>query len=208
MTNNRLVLAVLSDGTEITAKDCNEYIAHKNKDKLADFIYQRFYSRYLKPFNFPSVKYSTNYKNGFAIMASCCLLIETFISFTESKYRDTNKQSRQCFGHFFTSQDKFKEFAIGNKLKNGLLATPNDFYENVRCGILHNAETRNGWTITREKHKPYFNSSTKEINATKFSNRLKSVLSNYKRELQKADFDTSPIWDNFKNRLNDLIIKS
>src|SRR5262245_60152533 len=118
MSNDNLVLGTSKDGTDITVKDCKKFIANKDKKKLSAFIYDRFYSRYLKPFDFPSDNYNKNYKNGFAIMTSCCLLIETFVSFTEIKYRDTNRQSRQCFGHFFVTQDKFKEFAIGNKLQN------------------------------------------------------------------------------------------
>lgn len=208
MKKDDLVLATLSDGSDLTVKDYKQLIAEKNKKKLANFIYDRLYGRYLKPFDFPSDEYIKDYKNGFAIMASCCLLIETFVSFTETKYRNTYNQSGQCFGHFFGSQDRFKELAIGKKLENGLLETPNDFYKNVRCGILHNAETRNRWIITREKEKPFFNLKEKEINATKFANRLKSILKNYKDDLLKADFETSLIWGNFKNRMTDLINKS
>ena len=212
--NKKLVLAVSSDGDNITVEDCTNFLAARDKKALANFIYDRLYGRYLKPFDYPEEDYRKNYKNGFSLMASCCLLIETYISFTNSKYRNTTNKGRECFGYFLTSENKFVELAAGGLQANGDISTPkqgglpNDFYSNVRCGILHNAETKNGWVITRSDKKPYFNPTTKEINAAKFANRLKSVLSRYRNNLIKADFDTDDIWVNFKNRLTDLINNS
>ncbi len=209
--NDNLILAVSSDGRKISVKDCKDFLDAGDKEKLADFIYDRLHGRYLKPFDYPSKDYKKEYKNGFALMASCCLLIETYVSFTEKKYRNTNNKSRECFGHFFTNERRFSDFATGGKKQNGELAgrkddgIPNDFYENVRCGILHNAEIKNGWTITRDSNKPYFNPATKEINAVKFANRLKNTLKDYRNRLKSADFDNDNVWCNFRCKLNDLI---
>jgi hypothetical protein len=212
--NDSLVLATTSDGKEVTLRQCVEFVKQENKQALSGFIYDRLYGRYLKPFDYPSNDYKKKYKNGFALMANCCLLIETYVSFIEKKYRDTTRQSREVFGYFFTFEKRFSEFSEGGINAKGQIAgakeggIPNDFYFNVRCGILHNGETRNGWTITRKQNKPLFNAKTKEVNATKFANELKLVLRDYARKLKKNDFDSSDIWDNFKKRLNDLMAKS
>ncbi len=214
MTNSKLILATSADGNDILVEEFAEYFRTKDRKKLADFIYLRFYGRYLKPFDFPSEDYKTNYKNGFALMTSCCLLIETYVSFAIKDYRNTDRKSRECFGYFFTTEKRFSEFATGGLKAGGKIAnkkdggTPNDFYDNVRCGILHNAETKNGWTITRDERKPYFDLTTKAINATRFAGRLKAVLTDYRKKLIESNFDTDEIWINFKNRLNDLIAKS
>jgi hypothetical protein len=214
MANAKLILATSVDGKDISIADCKEYLKTKDKKKLATFIYDRFYGRYLKPFDFPSNEYRAKYKNGFALMTSCCLLIETYVSFSAKDYRNTYRKSAKCFGHFFTTEKRFTDFATGGLRHDGTIAnksdggTPNDFYENVRCGILHNAETKGGWTITRRSSKPYFDSTTKTINATKFAGRLKAVLSDYKKNLIASDFDTDEIWDTFKNRLDDLFTQS
>lgn len=214
MTNGNLILATSNDGNDISVDDINEYLKNKDKKKLAAFIYDRFYGRYLKSFDFPDDNYKKNYKNGFALMTSCCLLIETYISFSAKDYRNTDSQSRKCFGYFFTTEKRFCDFARGGLQADGTIANradggiPNDFYDNVRCGILHNAETKGGWTITRKTSKPYFDPTTKTINAAKFAGRLKAVLSDYKKNLISSDFDTDEIWINFKNRLEDLITKS
>ncbi|MBP7556664.1 MAG: hypothetical protein KA821_10390 [Chitinophagaceae bacterium] len=214
MPNNNLVLAVSSSGKSITVKDCNEFLKKKDKKQLANFIYERLYGRYLKPFDYPAKDYILGYKNGFSLMASCCLLIETYVSFKEKGFRNTSGQSGKTFGCFFTTESRFQALATGGRKLDGTIASkkdgglPNDFYENVRCGILHNAETKSGWTITRNQSAAYFDPATKKINATKFANRLKFVLSDYKNKLLRADFDNDEIWLSFKNRLDDLINKS
>ena len=196
MSKEDQVLATLSDGTDITVRDCIDYLSKGKKPDLANFIYERLYGRYLKPFDFKSCNYIINYKNGFTLMANSGLLIETYVSFKEAEYKDTKYKSLDCFKYFFTTEPRFTMFSVGE--------IPTYFYYNVRCGILHNAETRNGWMITRIKNKPIFDASTKTINATKFVNRLKFVLSDYKNLLIGSDFYNDQIWKNFKDRLKFL----
>ena len=209
-----LSLAVTSDGKNITDLDCKAFLKAKDKIALANFIYDRLYGRYLKPFDFKSNEYRKYYKNGFAIMSNCCLLIETYVSFTSSAFRNTQYKSGKCFGYFFSLEKSFALLAKGAYKANNTLAgkndggLPNDFFENVRCGILHNGETRNGWKITRKATSPYFDPAAKTINAFKFSSLLKKTLENYRTTLKNSDFDHDDIWITFKNRLNDLISKS
>lgn len=73
---------------------------------------------------------------GFAIMALCCLLIETLQSFREGGGR-TKDQFKKFLG-----RPSFKgEFEDNEVLKS--------FVKGVRHGILHDAETR-GWVIWRQ----------------------------------------------------------
>lgn len=208
---DNIVLAIDFHGKKITVKDCENYLLNKDKALLAEFIYNRLYGRYLKVFNFKDKTFEKDYKNGFSIMANCCLLIETYISFINKDFRNTNKQSGKTFGYFFTNEVEFKKLSKGGINTKGEISTkkeggtPNDFFENVRCGILHNGETRNGWLINRDSSKPYFNEITKEINASKFASKLDLTLKSYKEKLLISDFDKDDIWINFKNRLEDII---
>lgn len=212
--NPSTILAVSATGNPITVKDVSSWLNSKDKKQLAQFIYDRLYGRYLKSFDFPDTNYHAEYKSGFLLMASCCLLIETYISFTIAKYRSTKDQSGACFGEFFTTEKRFLEFGDGGRQTDGKLSTskqggtPNEFYSSVRCGILHNAETKSGWTITRSKASILFDKATKRINATKFANRLKAVLSDYKKNLIASNFDSDVIWINLKNRIADIIKNS
>ena len=80
----------------------------QKKDQIADFIFERHYNRYLKPFEFNDCTYKKEYKNGFAIMANCCLLIETIESFYRGMERSRNELN---FLKFFTREPNFVEFS-------------------------------------------------------------------------------------------------
>jgi len=210
MNKDKIVLATSDNGTTVTVSDINKFIADKDRKALAIFIYDRLYGRYIKPHDYPSDSYIKNYKNGFAIMASCCLLIETYVSFKAKEFRKTKNLSGQCFGYFFTTEERFKAFSKGGRQKDGTISTikqcgiPNDFFINVRCGILHNGETKNGWKITRIQTKPLLNQNSKEINAVKFLNNMKAILKDYKTKLTNSNYDDE-VWVIFLNRLEDLI---
>lgn len=211
------ILATDKNGDEITIGQVEKWIDDKEKTKLATLVYDRLYGRYLKPFDFKDNQYEKSYKNGFAIMANCCLLIEAIISFKEPTLKSTFGKSERCFGIFFTSEDKFKEFKSGGltlaeyrdftigmtKNNKGI---PQEFYQSVRCGILHSGETRNSWKITRNGD--FFDEPNRRINATKFLNRLKSVISGFKKELEGENFDTSVVWKIYLDKIKDIIAKS
>ena len=216
MKNQNLILATNTNGEKITIQTIEEWIEKENKKELANFFFDRFYVRYLKPFEFEDDEFTKSYKNGFAIMTSCCLLIETFVSYTELEFKDTNFKSERCFGYFFLKHKEFNCFAKGgleiNKYKK--LTTkklnnkgiPQDFYKNIRCGILHNGETKNNWKILRNGK--LFDEENKSINSTKFLNNLKIVINKFQKDLIDSDFNESEIWKTYKLRLKFLIEKS
>lgn len=214
MTDYSTIMAVDKNGDEITAGDLCAWIKDKkkHKDRLAKFIFARLYRRYIKPFEFNNSVYKKDYKNGFTIMANCCLLIEAFASFREKAFKDTNGKSEKCFGWFFLSNNKYIEFSkngltIDAYLSNGKISNkgiPRDFYRNVRCGILHNGETRNGWKIIRRNS--LYDENKKTINAVEFMKGLKESLQNHEKDLKAAKID-SEIWDAFISRTEFLISK-
>ncbi len=216
MKNLHLVLATDKNGKKITIQDLENWIKTGSKTELADFFYDRFYVRYLKPFEFKNSEYVKTHKNGFTIMTSCCLLIETFVSFTNPEFKDTNRKSERSFGYFFLKNKEFNCFSKGGlnleqyekqttkHLNNK--GIPKDFYSNVRCGILHSGETRNNWKILRKGE--LFDEKNKSINATKFMNNIVLVMKRFQNDLLISDFENSDIWKTYKNRLKYLIEKS
>ena len=66
------------------------------------------------------------------------------------------------------------------------------FYTGVRCGLLHQGETLQGWTISSKDAKA-LDAKTRQINAQKFLGLMRAVLAGYKQELIKADLD-SELW--------------
>lgn len=216
MKNSEIILAIDKNGDDITVGQVQTWLNNSNKNELIDLFFNRFYGKYLKPFDFPDSQYKKTYKNGFAIMTSCCLLIETFVSFSEPTFRDNNFKSERCFGFFFLKNIEFKSFTkdgltieqykdlTRKPLKNK--GIPYDFYKNVRCGLLHNGETRNGWKISRNG--PLFDKNNKRINAVKFMAGLIDVIKNFQQDLHNSDIEQDLIWRTYKDRLNDLLKKS
>ena len=216
MKDTNLVLATDKNGKKITIENLENWIKISSKTELANFFFDRFYVRYLKPFEFENDEYIKSHKNGFAIMTSCCLLIETFVSYTELEFKDTSFKSERCFGYFFLKHKEFNCFAKGGleinkyeklttkKLNNK--GIPDDFYKNVRCGILHNGETKNNWKILRKGK--LFDEENKSINATKFMSNLVLVMRRFQNDLLFSDFNNSDIWKTYKKRLEYLIEKS
>ncbi|MBC6995445.1 hypothetical protein QWY85_10200 [Neolewinella lacunae] len=194
---------------EVSLAEVEAWLLDPNKkNELADFIFSRLYYRYIKPFEFRSKsviknktsgknvnEYSLLYKNGFSVMANCCLLIETLETFLRGWENSSNK-SEAAFLKFFSRDKNFKEFAVDDM--------PTIFYKSIRCGILHQGETTNGWRITRDERKLILDTNSKEINASKFLGQLKQSITDYKDELLKADWNDE-IWKMARNKLKSIV---
>ncbi len=188
-----IILAKWGDGNNnkrVSVEDYLSFIEKQDIKNIVEFVYQRFYTRYIKPFNYPNADYKKDYKNGFSIMANCCLIIEALESF-KNGWETTHNRSRDAFNSFFKSEPKFEQFK----------ECATDFYKHIRCGILHQAETTGGWTIGR-KGKTDF--SKKFINATDFLKEIDIALKEYCKKLEKEKWD-SEIWDNFRIKMRKVI---
>lgn len=182
-----IIITVLWYKEKYTIADYNKDCREENTERLARFIYGRFYERYIEPFEaMPRDK-----KNGFSIMAIACLMIETLENFWRGKKETPAGKGNKYFESFFFRCSQAKnDLAIFHGL---------DFYHQIRCGILHQAETKGGWIIRREG--PLLNKEKKIINATKFLGHLKKYLMWYYEELKKKDFKNDKLWKNFRFKM-------
>lgn len=178
--------------TKVSIRNYYDYLNNRDKKSISIFIYHRLYSRYLKPFEFANKSFNTQFRNGFSIMANCCLLIETLESF-KNGWEDTLKLSEKAFEQFFQTDKFFSEF----------IAFEKDFYRNVRCGILHQGETLQGWKVTR-MNRNLFNSGTKTVDALTFHSRLKKSLKQYCDDLESEDWNTV-IWRRCRKKIKHII---
>ena len=164
-----------------------DYTAWKNggekcRDELAIFIKERLRERYIDPLA------SNAKKNGFAIMALSCFLMETLESFYQGW---PSPNSALAFCSFFDRQQRFDDFR----------SYSGEFYKNVRCGILHQGETVGRCAVTRDKASPIFDRSKLRINATKFHKRLALCLDDYSRQLRACD-TADNLWKNFFKKMD------
>jgi hypothetical protein len=187
-----------------------------NKETIANAIFHRYYDRYLKIFYFRTDKtnsytktknnvtqtvfrneFDEEYKSGFSIMTNCCLLIETIATFFEGQ-NETKKSGKDTFKLVFQKAATYS---------NSLSCFENeDFYKNIRCGLLHQGETYGKFLIRRDTP-TLFDPTSKTINAKIFCDNLKLFLSSYKKELSNEKWD-SDIWDKCRVKLRHIINNS
>jgi len=179
----------------------------KNQKIIAEYVYERLYTRFLKIFDYNcnkkaiySIKneteskniFTTEYKNGFLMMTSCSLLIETLASFLLGQNETPQGKSVEMFIKVFEKAEEYK-----NELK---IFKKEPFYKKIRCGLLHQGETYGKFKITRKGE--LLNNET--INASKFFIALKELLNSYKKELTDGDWD-SEVWDACRLKIRHIV---
>lgn len=199
---------------EINMLELENFIQNEdNKKKIAKIIYHRYYDRYIKIFFYrDSVNqnylyyenqlqskpvFDTEYKSGFSIMTNCCLLIETLGTFFQGSNK-SNQNGKQIFELVFQ-----KAKAYNNPLCKFIGSS---FYNDIRCGLLHQGETYNQFKINRHSS-TIFDKETRTINAMLFCISLKNFLLDYQKELENAEWD-SEIWDNCRVKIRHIIANS
>lgn len=144
--------------TSVTVNKYKQLEQQEDKQAIAAFIVERFDERYFNPVM------NSSSKHGFTMMAVGCLVIETLESFYQGLL-DTKGHSRRMFTDFFARETPLKPF--GNV---------GDFFTDIRCGILHQAEIRGGWRITRKIDAPLLDSVDKIINTELFIRELRVAV--------------------------------
>jgi len=127
-------------------------------------------------------------------MAIDCLLIETLQQFIEGVLETPRRKSECYFKKFLIS--RFKEDFDNKKAKM--------FYRQIRCGILHQAETKESSKI-KISHKLPIVKFTKEkdgliINRKKFHEKLKNAIKLYMEQLK--DKTNEPLRNNFRKKMD------
>lgn len=160
----------------------------KPSQRLWDSAFRRFYrtridTRYLQPI--ASIRRrDRELGEGFAIAALFCSLIEflescergdnfRFIGRTKATPQAHEYSERQASGYF-------RDFLKNRKPFDTLIPSTlvDSFYQDVRCGLLHEARTKGGWVIsTAEPHDALISQKAGRI--TLFRNQLLPALETY-----------------------------
>ena len=126
-------------------------------------------------------------KHGFVAMSLICLLIDTFMQF-ENGFPQSSDSNRRFYVEFMRDSLKVKE------------SLANRFYTDIRCGLLHSAETKNGSYLVLDSIE---NGSVDEdafvalidegrgkvlvVSVRKMFNKLKSYFDGYWHKLLELD---------------------
>lgn len=128
--------------------------------------------------------------NGFTIMALNCLLIETLFQFRDGKEETPRPNSKtypafllQEFSSAFTDQQ-----------------VAESFYSNIRCGILHSAQTKNESRLSdREDVIVTFDGETLVVSVKGITSMLKTYFERYLQKL--SDPNESTLRTNFIKKM-------
>lgn len=151
-----------------------------NRVALGQFIVERFHERYFEP----TVDHQK--RHGFTLMAISCLVIEALECFYQGEPNSKGK-TRAMFESFFKNRPTGLEVFGGGD---------DWFYYNIRCGILHQAETTGGWRVRRTGR--LLDTAQRSINAKMFVVRLRAAVANYAMQLQ-IDND---LWEKFRTKMD------
>jgi hypothetical protein len=136
---------------------------------------------------------------GFTIASIQCALIE-FLAATRvgKNYRYKNPQgpyeysgSREIFVNFISQTAPFDKIFSE--------ASASDYYSNVRCALLHEARTKNGWIIRGSGPVPV-DCSRKIIYRDSFQSSIESYINDYGLALKKEVL----LQEAFVRKFNDL----
>jgi hypothetical protein len=148
---------------------------------------------------------------GFAIMALCCLLVETLQSFIEGEFVgvDSSKcgfPDSDCIKFAPSTSGAFKRFFRRTAFKADFnKESAFRFSQDVRNALLHAAETRGGWIVWRSIPRgriiqPIENGYI--LNRTNFYRALKMEFQSYLNELR--DVGQTKLRENFIAKLDDI----
>jgi hypothetical protein len=182
------------------------YISNEKWDEVFDFFEERIRTRYINPIHV-ILNLKDNLGEGFAIVNLQCSLIETvecFINGLIFQYPNfimpsgviLKKGSKGVFESFFKKREPFNTMDIDGS----------DFYKSVRCGLLHETQTKNGWkTLAQGCDKSIEN---KIIYRNDFQLDIEKVIENYKKAIvhgiELNQIPTYELRENFIYKFNNI----
>jgi hypothetical protein len=148
---------------------------------------------------------------GFAAVALQCILVEFLEAFYQGKIysppsgKDIERRARilgldkaqlkyhlqpneyrsssKLFKSFLKNREPFKDFHVTSDLADG-------FYSNIRCGLLHEAATKEDSIIKNRKEDFPFEKRNRRnliLYRTNFQKHLKSYIANYRNQLLESE---------------------
>jgi hypothetical protein len=106
--------------------------------------------------------------------------------------RNRVSRSEVAFCYFFNREDAFA----------ALRPYAREFYDCVRCGILHQGESSGGWRIWRRG--PAFDEQHRTINASKFLTDVGCSVAAYRRRLEATEWEDR-IWNHFTQKMKAVV---
>jgi hypothetical protein len=148
------------------------------REAFTGYFETRLNLRYLHPIKVLQ-EHGTSRGEGFSIVAIQCSLIEFLESTAQgTNYRHIRKGDALSEHEYSSSQNVFVAFLTRRAPFSGTFneLSAQDFYVSVRCGLLHEARTKNGWRIRAQHVQDTIAAPAKRI---VYRNNFQSALLSY-----------------------------
>ena len=172
-------------------------LRQQDPHQLAEFVKARHYERFFRPLKTIRAAPGNMQGYGAAIMALCSLLIETIQCYRFGLPTTDGKEFRKLAkrkGIPAPYQLHANEWKSGTKTFQRFFHDHRDifqalpggrFYKNVRCGLLHQGQTKRGWVIKRRGLRVW-DPTRKTIYRNDFSESLERAFKAYLGDLRTS----------------------
>jgi hypothetical protein len=193
-----------------TVRRVKEAINQGRSNDLVRFLRARHKERFFRPIKLMMEADGNGQGYGFSIMALCSLLVETLESYWQglpSTYerelqelerrhapvecrvpKNEWKHGRVIFQSFFKRNDSVFKAVDGD-----------EFYRNIRNGLLHQAQTKGGWKINKSQPSTW-DTANKSVNRDRFARCLKQAFESYLAQLKKEGWN-SDVWKKARRKI-------
>ena len=200
-------------------------LSNDNWSDAFEYFEERIKTRYINPIK-SILEIGDNLGEGFAVVNLQCSLIETiesFINGCNSEYNSRKRKTqwkkgvtiifnsnKEIFISFFNNRTPFKELNIDGGL----------FYQDVRCGLLHETQTKNNWKIKCHSSKSALaydevkngDKVEKIIYRENLQLALEELILNYKNAIINRtifdEFSACELRNNFRDKFNHICKES
>jgi hypothetical protein len=155
-------------------------------------LWERITTRFLNPIDW-IIEKRINKGEGFSVVALQCILIEFLEAFYQGKIYTTSRNpqpfeynsSKKLFSDFLLGHKPFSEYFKERKNANG-------FFDNIRCGLIHEAATKETSRINTANNAPSQDAivsfeaddpTNMRIYRENFSKAILKYIDSYKQEL-------------------------
>lgn len=205
--------------------DCGK---DENWDLAFHFFEERIRTRYINPIK-AILAIEDNLGEGFAVLNLQCSLIETIESFINgwkydnktnswftTKEKKIDLSSKKIFESFFDKRNLFND-------NNNSKIDGENFYRYVRCGLLHESQTKDNWKIrcNTSNNNVFYDKITKEgtdekiIYRANFQKALEKLILDYEESIvngvglvEFSEFNKEQLRNNFSDKFNHICTES
>jgi hypothetical protein len=189
-------------------------LAHRTeKDELVSFLKDRYKERFFEPLKLMRNAANNEQGYGFSIMALSSLLIESLQSYRHGWPCTDKTEVERLHCHHIPAEYEVpkseRPTSVGEVFRNFFKDTEwanlfpgvdgSEFYNNIRNGLLHQAQTKNGWRIRKCEPK-LWDSRTRTLDRDRFAEALEGAWGRFLRKLESQDWDSDD-WKRVRRKI-------